>query len=183
MARPGRPAPTEGRASSFFGPDAVPLSHRRVGGYGGADFGSGTSTFTCSTQLTPYQRVNIFGTAGRIEIEIPFNAPPDQASSWTLSAGAFWAARANLLAGNPQKFAPYLKRAALHGRTFYGLITQKALGMKIVADWKLPPIDSKEADLLLVRRTSEQPLPYQGIWRHLTTWNVVEFKGPTVRVP
>lgn len=39
------------------------------------DFGNGTSTFTCSTQLTPYQRVNIFGTEGRIEIEIPFNAP------------------------------------------------------------------------------------------------------------
>jgi len=42
------------------------------------DFGRGTSTFTCSTQLEPYQRVNIFGTKGRIEIEIPFNAPPDQ---------------------------------------------------------------------------------------------------------
>jgi predicted dehydrogenase len=42
------------------------------------DFGKGTSTFTCSTQLAPYQRVNIFGTRGRIEIEIPFNAPPDQ---------------------------------------------------------------------------------------------------------
>ena len=41
------------------------------------DFGEGTSSFTCSTQLTPYQRVNIFGTEGRIEIEIPFNAPPD----------------------------------------------------------------------------------------------------------
>ena len=42
------------------------------------DFGNGTATFTCSTQLTPYQRVNIFGTTGRIEIEIPFNAPPDR---------------------------------------------------------------------------------------------------------
>jgi predicted dehydrogenase len=42
------------------------------------DFGRGTSTFTCSTQLTPYQRVNIFGTEGRVEIEIPFNAPSDQ---------------------------------------------------------------------------------------------------------
>ena len=42
------------------------------------DFGQGTSTFTCSTQLTPYQRVNIYGTKGRVEIEIPFNAPPDQ---------------------------------------------------------------------------------------------------------
>jgi predicted dehydrogenase len=26
----------------------------------------------------PYQRVNIFGTSGRFEIEIPFNAPPDR---------------------------------------------------------------------------------------------------------
>jgi predicted dehydrogenase len=42
------------------------------------DFGNGLSTFTCSTQLAPYQRVNILGTLARIEIEIPFNAPPDQ---------------------------------------------------------------------------------------------------------
>lgn len=42
------------------------------------DFGHGTATFTCSTQLASYQRVNIFGTSGRIEIEIPFNAPPDK---------------------------------------------------------------------------------------------------------
>ena len=41
------------------------------------DFGRGTSTFTCSTQLAPYQGVNVFGTEGRIEIEIPFNAPQD----------------------------------------------------------------------------------------------------------
>ncbi len=39
------------------------------------DFGDGTSTFTCSTQMTDYQRVNIFGTTGRVEIQIPFNAP------------------------------------------------------------------------------------------------------------
>ncbi len=42
------------------------------------DFGRGTSSFTCSTQLFPRQRVNIFGTDGRVEIEIPFNAPPDR---------------------------------------------------------------------------------------------------------
>ncbi len=42
------------------------------------DFGAGTATFTCSTQLSSYQRVNIYGTEGRIEIEIPFNAPPDK---------------------------------------------------------------------------------------------------------
>ena len=33
--------------------------------------------FTCATQLVPYQRVQIFGTTGRIEIQVPFNAGAD----------------------------------------------------------------------------------------------------------
>lgn len=41
------------------------------------DFGRGTATFTCSTQLAPYQRVDVFGTEGRVSLEIPFNAPQD----------------------------------------------------------------------------------------------------------
>lgn len=42
------------------------------------DFDTALASFTCSTQLTPYQHANIFGTHGRIEIEIPFNAPNDK---------------------------------------------------------------------------------------------------------
>src|SRR5437773_6633864 len=42
------------------------------------DFGTGHLAATCSTQLMPYQRVHILGTRGRIEIEIPVNAPPDR---------------------------------------------------------------------------------------------------------
>jgi predicted dehydrogenase len=42
------------------------------------DFGHGTATFTCSTQLSSYQSVNILGTEGRIEIETPVNAPNDR---------------------------------------------------------------------------------------------------------
>jgi predicted dehydrogenase len=42
------------------------------------DFPSGQATFVCSTQMVPYQRMQFFGTKGRIEIEIPFNAPPDR---------------------------------------------------------------------------------------------------------
>jgi predicted dehydrogenase len=42
------------------------------------DFAGGQSIFTCSTQMVPYQRIHFFGTKGRIEIEIPFNAPPDR---------------------------------------------------------------------------------------------------------
>jgi predicted dehydrogenase len=41
------------------------------------DFGRGWATFTCATQLEPTQRVNIVGTKGRIEIEIPFNQQPE----------------------------------------------------------------------------------------------------------
>jgi predicted dehydrogenase len=41
-------------------------------------FPTGQALFYCSTQLVPYQRMQILGTAGRIEIEIPFNAPPDR---------------------------------------------------------------------------------------------------------
>jgi len=42
------------------------------------DFSFGQSTFTCSTQLVPYQRMHFLGTKGRIEIEIPLNAPNDR---------------------------------------------------------------------------------------------------------
>jgi len=42
------------------------------------DFPSGQSIFTCSTQLVPYQRMQFLGTKGRVEIEIPFNAPNDR---------------------------------------------------------------------------------------------------------
>lgn len=48
----------------------------------------GTSTFTCSTQLVPYQRVNIYGTTGRVEIEIPFNAPSDKPCKMWHQSGA-----------------------------------------------------------------------------------------------
>ena len=39
-------------------------------------FDRGQATFTCATQLVPYQTMQIFGTKGRIGVEIPFNAPP-----------------------------------------------------------------------------------------------------------
>ena len=42
------------------------------------EFASGQAILTCSTQLVPYQRIHFLGTRGRIELEIPFNAPPDR---------------------------------------------------------------------------------------------------------
>lgn len=42
------------------------------------EFDGGHAVFTVSTQTVAYQRVHLVGTKGRIEIEIPFNAPPDR---------------------------------------------------------------------------------------------------------
>jgi predicted dehydrogenase len=42
------------------------------------EFPAGHSIFTCSTQLVPYQRIQFFGARGRIELEIPVNAPFDR---------------------------------------------------------------------------------------------------------
>ena len=42
------------------------------------DFAPGQAIFTCSTQMVPFQRMQILGTRGRIEMEIPYNIPPDR---------------------------------------------------------------------------------------------------------
>lgn len=41
------------------------------------EFDAGTATFTCGTQLSAHQGVQVLGTTGRIELEVPFNAPQD----------------------------------------------------------------------------------------------------------
>ena len=51
------------------------------------EFEKGSATFTCSTQLENYQRTHILGTEGRIEIEIPCNAPPDRPCKIWLQRG------------------------------------------------------------------------------------------------
>jgi len=52
------------------------------------DFPAGQSIFTCSTQLVPYQRIHFLGTRGRIEIEIPFNAPIDRPTRLFIDDGS-----------------------------------------------------------------------------------------------
>ncbi len=52
------------------------------------DYGTGHAAGTCSTQMVFYQRLQIFGTTGRIELPIPFNAPPDKPSRIIVDTGA-----------------------------------------------------------------------------------------------
>jgi predicted dehydrogenase len=49
--------------------------------------GGGQASFTCSTRAEDYQRVHILGTDGRIEIEIPFNIPPDRETRILVTSG------------------------------------------------------------------------------------------------
>ena len=50
-------------------------------------FGMAHATFTVSTRSEPYQRVHVVGSAGRIEVEIPFNAPNDRPTRIFVTSG------------------------------------------------------------------------------------------------
>jgi predicted dehydrogenase len=52
------------------------------------DYPNGQALFTTSMQMNPYQRVQIFGAKGHVEIEIPFNAPPDRETRIFVRVGA-----------------------------------------------------------------------------------------------
>ena len=51
------------------------------------DFPSGQSTFTCSTQLVHFQRMEFLGTLGRMEIQYPMNPPNDEPSHILIDEG------------------------------------------------------------------------------------------------
>lgn len=57
------------------------------------DFAPGHAMFTCSTQLVPFQRMQVFGTKGRIELEIPYNIPPDRPNRIIIDDGSQLGAR------------------------------------------------------------------------------------------
>jgi len=66
------------------------------------DFSIGQASFTCSTQMVPYQRMQLCGTRGRIEVEIPFNAPTDRPTRILIHDGK------DLAGNNPEvvEFSP-----------------------------------------------------------------------------
>jgi len=52
------------------------------------DYGSGHAAGSCSTQMVFAQRMQFYGTLGRIELPIPFNAPPDRPTRIIIDTGA-----------------------------------------------------------------------------------------------
>ncbi|HEX6140621.1 MAG TPA: Gfo/Idh/MocA family oxidoreductase [Candidatus Limnocylindria bacterium] len=51
------------------------------------EFGRGVATFTASTRAEDDQRVHVYGTRGRVSVEIPFNIPPDRPTRIFVSSG------------------------------------------------------------------------------------------------
>jgi soluble lytic murein transglycosylase-like protein len=69
-------------------------------------------------------------------------------SSWSVAAGAFWAARANLAAHRPQVVNHWLQQAAAYPRTFYGLLARRALGQDIEYSWASHPFTEIDAEII-----------------------------------
>ncbi len=71
------------------------------------------------------------------------------ASGWTSSAGAYWASRAYMRERKLVKVSYWLKRAAEHPRTFYGLIAVRALGQDFDFNWDIPKYNDRYKNILM----------------------------------
>jgi soluble lytic murein transglycosylase len=79
-------------------------------------------------------------------------------SGWTLAAAGFWAARANMVAGKPDRVTSWLEVAAAHPRTFYGLLAARILGLNKSLDWKVPGLNQGHVDTILDHRGGKRGL-------------------------
>lgn len=88
---------------------------------------------------------------GRYKLAAPLfelAAKSPYASEWMASAGSYWASRAHMRAGNVKDVSVWLRRAADHPRTFYGLIATRALGWNFDFNWNMPTYMSAHKDML-----------------------------------
>lgn len=72
----------------------------------------------------------------------------NRGSPWMIAAGAFWAARANLVGRRPEVVNHWLQIAADHSRTFYGLLARRALAQNSFFDWEAAPLTDADIDIL-----------------------------------
>lgn len=76
-------------------------------------------------------------------------AKSKRSTPWMASAGAHWAARSALRARKPGEVGYWLARAAEHPRTFYGIISLKALGLEQARfNWEIPELTGRHVKAL-----------------------------------
>ncbi len=107
--------------------------------------GGGQATFTCSTRAEDYQRVHIVGTDGRIDIEIPFNIPPDRETRIFVTRG-----------GDPP-VAPAAESLAFSAADQY-TIQASLFAQAILDDTEVPvPIDDAIANMRVIETILATP--------------------------
>ena len=94
--------------------------------------------------LSAWRNGDVAKAAGRFESY----ARASHDEPWTASAGAYWAARAHAALGNAQDTEFWLRSAAKHPRTFYGLIAAHRLGHRPECRFATPPLDGRRAGAL-----------------------------------
>ena len=72
-----------------------------------------------------------------------------EGQEWLAAAGAFWAARANLVTKRPDVVNHWLEVAATSSRTYYGLLARTELGYETQFSWDVAPFTEGDADLLM----------------------------------
>jgi predicted dehydrogenase len=87
------------------------------------EYPSGQAIFTASMQLTYYQRMQFFGTEGRVEVEVPFNAPTDKPARVIIDDGK------DLYAGGSQviETTPVTNQYTIQGDLFSRAIRENGL--------------------------------------------------------
>lgn len=75
-------------------------------------------------------------------------ARSENASPWLRAGGGYWAARAYLRQRKPDAAYPMLQAAAEEGRTFYGLLARRALGLPLPFQWRGGGLSQAEAAAL-----------------------------------
>jgi predicted dehydrogenase len=95
------------------------------------DFPDGQATFTCSTRSETDQRVHVYGTAGRLSVEIPFNIPPDRPT------------RIHVIAGGEPPVAPGIETMEFQTADPYTVEAETFAAM--VLDGATPPFPVSDA--------------------------------------
>jgi predicted dehydrogenase len=103
-------------------------------------FADGIATFGCSTRAEDDQRVDIYGTSGRISMEIPFNIPPDRPT------------RISVIAGGDPPVAPAVETLTFPTKDPYAAEAEAFVAAVLDgAPHPLPPIDAV-ANLRVIER-------------------------------
>ncbi len=98
------------------------------------------------------------GRVGDAEALFELLAGSARAADSLIAAGAFWAARAALANETPERFTAFLEIGAQHTRTFYGLLSRRALGVTEGFEWRKPDLH-----LAAFRDIAETPMGGRAI--------------------